>query len=463
MSMQANQEKKAGSGALDILGGPLLRNILLFAAPLIASGILQQSFNAADVVVIGRFVNRQALAAVGSNGPIVNIIITLFVGLSVGVNVVIAHYIGRRDSRGVRNSVSTSAVLALASGIALLGIGQVAARPMLELLDTPHDVIDLAAEYLRIFFLGMPFLMVYNFGAAILRSVGDTRRPFYSLLAAGCVNVGLNLLFVAGMGMSVDGVAIATVTANGVNAAIIVYFLLRERGDIRLDLRAMRIHRTELRKVLSIGFPAGLQGMVFSFSNLFILSSINGFGSEASAGSAAALNYEIYSYFIITAFVQATVAFTSQNYAAGNVARCRRVFNINMLLAMAGSALFSLIVLWRRDMFISFFSADADIFPYAATRISYVLVFQFIACSYEISGAAMRALGYSMTPTVLTIFGTCVLRLLWVWMLPHFGGGFRELMIIYPISWGITGAAVYGAYLVVRRKAYAVYNKKPEQ
>lgn len=459
MNTQSSQEKKAGSGALDMLGGPLLRNTLIFAAPLIASGILQQSFNAADVVVVGRYVNRQALAAVGSNGPIINLIITLFVGLSVGVNVVIAHYIGRRDDRGVRNSVSTSAVLALASGVFLLLVGQLAARPMLELLDTPPDVLDMAAVYLRIFFLGMPFLMIYNFGAAILRSIGDTRRPFYSLLVAGIVNVVLNLLLVAGLGMTVDGVAIATVTANGVNAAITVIFLLREKGAIHLDIKAMKISRVELRKILSIGFPAGLQGMVFSISNLFILSAINSFGSEASAGSAAALNYEIYGYFIISAFVQATVAFTSQNYAAGNIGRCRRIFRINMFMSAAGSVLFSLIVFWRRDMFIGLFSSDPEIFPYAATRINYVLVMQFIACSYEISGAAMRALGYSMTPTIITIFGTCVLRLLWVWMLPHTGGGFAMLMTVYPISWIITGAVVYIAYSVVRRKAYAVYDK----
>ena len=317
----------------------------------------------------------------------------------------------------------------------------------------------MATIYLRIFFLGMPFLMIYNFGAAILRSIGDTRRPFYSLLAAGCVNIGLNVLFVAGMGMTVDGVAIATVTANGVNAAIIVYFLMREHGAIRLDLKTLKITRIELKKILSIGFPAGLQGMVFSISNVFILSAINSFGSEASAGSAAALNYEIYSYFIMTAFVQATVAFTSQNYAAGNIDRCRRIFRLNMLMSVAGTVLFSLLVLWRRDLFISLFSTDPEIYPYASVRITYVLVLQFIACSYEISGAAMRGLGYSMTPTVLTIFGTCVLRLLWVWMLPRMGGGFRELMIIYPVSWAITGSAVYLAYLVVRRRAYAVYDK----
>lgn len=440
---------------MDMLSGPLAGRIVLFALPLIASGILQQSFNATDAIVIGRYATSQALAAVGSNGPIINLIITLFVGLSVGVNVVIAHYIGRRDEKGVRNSVSTAVVISLVSGIALLLAGQVLARPMLELLATPEDVIDLASQYLKIYFLGMPFLMVYNFGAAILRSVGDTRRPFYSLVVAGAVNVALDLLFVGNMGMTVDGVAAATVIANGVNALIMAWFLLHESGPIKVEPGRMRLSGTEFRKILRIGLPAGIQGMVFSISNLFILSAINSFGSMASAGSAAALNYEVYCYFIVTAFVQATVAFTSQNYAAGNLSRCDRIFVMNMLFAVAGSALMDVLIFSQGELCISLFTSDPGVMPFALVRVRYVLLFQFIACSYEISGAAMRGLGYSMTPTVLTIFGTCFFRLLWVYLLPEFGGGFKELMSVYPVTWIITGMAVFVAYVIVRRRAYA--------
>lgn len=438
-----------------MLSGGLAGKIILFALPLIASGILQQSFNAADVIVIGRYSTSQALAAVGSNGPIINIIITLFVGLSVGANVVIAHYIGRRDERGVRNTVATAVVLSIVSGLLLLLLGQFLSRPMLELLDTPPDVIDLASEYLRIFFYGMPFLMIYNFGASILRSVGDTKRPFYSLIVAGIVNVGLNIFFCAKCGMDVDGVATATVIANGVNAGIMVWFLLTEKSAIRVDIHNLKIAGKEFRKILQIGLPAGIQGMVFSFSNLFILSAINSFGSMASAGSAAALNFELYCYFIVTAFVQATVAFTSQNYAAGNTARCDRIFKLNMIFAVVGCAALNALIFWQKELFISFFSSDPEVFPYAAIRIEYVLMFQFIACSYEISGAAMRGLGYSMTPTVITIFGTCLFRLGWVYLLPSIGGGFRELMLVYPATWIITGIAVVGAYIVVRRRAYS--------
>ena len=437
-----------------MLHGPLLGKILLFAAPLIASGILQQSFNAADVVIIGLNSSSQSLAAVGSNGPVINLIITLFVGLSVGVNVVIAHYIGRRDEQGVRNSVSTSFMIAVVSGLFLAVAGVLLARPMLEILSTPDDVIDLATLYLRIFFLGMPFLMVYNFGAAILRSVGDTRRPFYSLVAAGIVNVGLNIMFVIGMGMNVEGVAIATVIASAVNAAITVWFLVTEKSAIRLDLHSLRICRRELSKIIKIGFPAGLQGVVFSISNVFILSSINSFGSAASAGSAAALNYELYCYFVMTAFIQATVAFTSQNYAAGYIDRCKRIFRLNMLLAVVLCGLLNLVIYWQRDIFIGFFTSDPAVLPFATTRIEYVLLFQFMAASYEISGAALRGLGYSMTPTILTIFGTCVFRLIWV-MHPLLGTSFAELLSIYPITWAITGLAVYIAYVVIRRRAYA--------
>ncbi len=446
------QRKSTG---MDMLSGPLAGRIVLFALPLIASGILQQSFNATDAIVIGRYATSQALAAVGSNGPIINLIITLFVGLSVGVNVVIAHYIGRRDENGVRNSVSTAVVISLVSGIVLLLAGQVLSRPMLELLATPEDVIDLASQYLKIYFLGMPFLMVYNFGAAILRSIGDTRRPFYSLIVAGAVNVVLDLFFVGNLGMGVDGVAAATAIANGVNAAIMAWFLLTEAEPIRVNPRRLRISGTEFRKIVRIGLPAGIQGMVFSISNLFILSAINSFGSMASAGSAASLNYEVYCYFIVTAFVQSTVAFTSQNYAAGNIARCNRIFALNMLFAVVGSALMDVLIFWQGELCISLFTSDPDVMPFALVRVRYVLLFQFIACSYEISGAAMRGLGYSMTPTVLTIFGTCFFRLLWVYLFPKFGGGFKELMSVYPVTWIITGVAVVGAYLIVRRKAYS--------
>lgn len=291
---------------VDMLSGPLAMPMLAFALPLIASGVLQQSFNSVDVAVVGRFAGSDALAAVGSNGPVIGLLINMFIGLSVGVNVVIANYIGQRNSRGVRAAVSASAVLAVVSGVLMLAVSQLVARPILEALDTPESCLDQAVLYLRIYAVGMPFMIVYNFGSAVLRSVGDTRRPFYSLVASGIVNVCLNLVFVIGFGMGVDGVAWATVISNVVNAAIITMLLVREKGDIRLDFSSIRPHGSQLRKICAVGIPAGLQSTVFSISNVFILSAINGFGATAAAGSAAAINYEMYCYFVINAFGHAS-------------------------------------------------------------------------------------------------------------------------------------------------------------
>lgn len=455
-----SQKESNGAVRIDMLHGGIFRKMLLFALPLIASGILQQSFNSVDIAVVGQFASSQALAAVGSNGLVISLIINLFIGISVGANVVIAHYIGRKDEKGIRNAISTTAVIAVASGIFLLAVGLLIAKPILEALDTPEDVIDLAVLYLRIFSIGMPFMMIYNFGSAILRSTGDTKRPFYSLVIAGFVNVGLNLLLVIVFDMSVAGVAIATVISNLVNAAIIVYFLTHEQGIFRLDLRKLSVSRAELRKILQIGVPAGLQGMVFSISNVFVLATINSFGSAAVAGSSSALNYEYYCYFVISAFAQAAVAFTSQNYGAGQIERCKSIFRQSMLLSIAGCAFFNVLIVWQKDFFIGFFTSEPEIIRYAALRMEYVLLFQFIASSYEISGAALRGIGYSMTPTVLTIFGTCLLRLVWIFAVVPLSRSYETLLSVYPISWVITGIAVCTAYAIIRRKAFALQSAR---
>ncbi len=442
---------------MDMLHGSIFRKLLLFALPLIASGILQQSFNSVDVAVVGQFASNQALAAVGSNGLVISLIINLFIGISVGANVVIAHYIGRKDEQGIQNAISTTAVIAATSGIFLLITGLVIAKPLLEALDTPEDVMDLAVLYLRIFSLGMPFMMIYNFGAAILRSMGDTKRPFYSLVIAGVINVGLNLLLVIGFKMSVAGVAIATVASNIVNAAIIICFLTHEKGIFRLKLKKLSVSKPELRKILQIGVPAGIQGMVFSISNVFVLATINSFGSAAVAGSSAALNYEYYCYFVVSAFAQAAVAFISQNYGAGKIERCKNIFRQSMLLGLLGCAFLNLLIVWQKEFFIGFFfTSEPDIVRYAAIRMEYVLLFQFMASSYEISGAALRGLGYSMTPTVLTIFGTCLLRLVWIFVVVPMSRSYETLLTVYPISWVITGIAVCTAYAIIRRKAFSL-------
>ena len=332
--MNQQEQAKQGSVRMDMLHGSLLNKILLFALPLAASSILQQLFNSVDIAVVGKFASSQALAAVGSNSSVISLMINLFVGISVGASVVIANYIGQRNERGIKNAIHTVSVITLASGGLLLVVGLLIARPILEMMDTPDDVIELAVLYLRIYFLGMPFFMIYNFGAAILRSMGDTKRPLYCLVVAGVINTALNLFLVIVLKMSVAGVAIGTVIANMVSAGMIVYILRHEKGPFRLEYKEIGVSRIELRKMLQIGIPAGIQGMVFSIANVFIQAAINLYGSDAIAGSAAALNYEYYCYFVVSAFSQAAVTFISQNYGARQIERCKKIFRQTMLLSV---------------------------------------------------------------------------------------------------------------------------------
>lgn len=438
-----------------MLNGGLFRRILVFSLPLMASGILQQSFNSVDVAVVGRFCGKEALAAVGSNGMIISLIVNLFIGISIGANVIISRYMGQRDNDGISRSVATVGVVALVSGVLLTGIGLLAARPLLELVSTPDDVIELATTYLRIYFCGMPALMAYNFGSAVLRSLGDTNRPFLALLAGGLVNTGLNFYFVLELGMDVDGVGLATITSQYVSAVIVVVILLREQEPYRLVPRRCRIHRPQFVKMLQIGLPAGLQGVVFSISNVFIVGNINMFGSTASAGSAAAIIFEFYCYYVISSFAQAAVVFTSANYGAGQLERVRRVWVVCMTYSVLFCGVLNVVVAGNATWFAGIFTQDAEALHYAAVRITTVLLFQFIASSYEVSGSAMRGLGYSMTPTVITIIGTCLLRIVWVHTVTADATDFRLLMAVYPLTWVVTGVAVVVAYFHCRRRAFA--------
>lgn len=435
-----------------MLHGPLVGKILLFALPLAATSILQQLFNAVDVAVVGHYASSQALAAVGSNAPVINLIINLFVGLSLGANVVIANHIGQRNDDGVRRTVATSAAVALASGLFLAVLGMLLARPILEAIDTPPDVIDYATLYLRIYFAGMPFIMCFNFGSAIMRSRGDTGRPLRCLAVASVVNALLDVLFVVVLGMDVDGVALATVIANGVSATMMVRMLLKDEDPFRLSPRAMRVAWPELRKMMQIGLPAGVQGMVFSLSNVVIQSHVNGFGSSAMAGSATSLNYEQFCYFVMASFCGAAVTFVGQNYGAHQIERCRRVFRICLGLALAFSLSLNALIVIFRDFTIGLFTADPAVAHYAEVRMVTSLALQWIACGYEVAGSSLRGMGRSTVPAVMVIFGTCLLRLLWVWVvLPHWEE-YQTIMYVYPISWAVTSTMVCVAYWRVNHK-----------
>ena len=423
---------------MDMLHGSLFDKMLMFAMPLAACSILQQLFNSVGTAVVGRFANSEALAAVGSNSSVIALMVTLFSGISLGSNVVIANYIGQNDTKRIPRVVHTAVSLALLSGVFLLILGQFVAHPILLLMGAPKDIIHLATLYLRIYFLGMPFFMLYDFGASILRSIGDTRRPMYALIVSGVVNVILNLLFVVVFHMGVAGAGLATVGANATSAVQILYFLTHE----------------ELPKILKIGVPAGLQGMVFSLANVCIQSGINSFGAGGIAGSAVELNYEYFAYYLVNAFAQTVVTFTGQNYGAKDEGRCKKIFRLGMLCSVISCGILSTIFVVFRTFFIGLFTSDPSVYHYAQLRFLIVLTFECLTSSYEISGGCLRGFGRSMTPAILTVFGSCVLRLIWLATVCNWFHDYKLLMAIYPISWVLTGTMVLVAYFRTRKKLF---------
>ena len=395
---------------------------------------------------MGRFASSQALAAVGSNAPVISLLINLFMGVSMGANVIISNHIGQNDRRSIRDAISTVGLVAIVSGLLMMVVGILVARPILTMMDTPADVLDMAVTYLRIFFLGIPFFMIFDFGSAILRSMGDTRRPLYILVAAGIVNTILNLVFVIIFHMGVAGVAIATSIANAVSAALINYLLLHEKEPYRLRPKKLYIEWKELKRMLQIGVPAGLQGMVFSVSNVLLQASINGYGSDAIAGSAAAVNFEYYCYFIIGAFNGAAISFTGQNYGAGLNHRVKRIFAICLFMGFVGCAALNWFFIWQEDFFLRLFTDSPAVIAFGKTRMHIALAWQSIAAFYEISGSVLRGMGKSIEPTLITVFGTCLLRIVWIYTIMPGWRGFDHLITVYPVSWAITAVMMLGLY-----------------
>lgn len=440
---------------VDMLNGSLADKIFFFALPLAASSILQQLFNSADLAVVGRFASSEAMAAVGSNSSVINLIVSLFTGLSVGANVVIATLIGKNQKDKINAAVHTIYLTAFVSGVILLFVGIFVSRYLLALMGAPANVMSLAIEYLRIYFLAMPFMMVYNFGSAILRSKGDSRDPLIFLAISGVLNIILNLIFVIGFHMSVAGVAIPTVISNALSSIMITIHLTREEEAFRLSFKKLRFHKEYFSQMLKIGLPAGLQGMVFSLSNVVIQTAINSFGSDAIAGATAASNFEFMCYFIVNAFSQAAVTFTSQNYGARKFDRCKKVFRISMLMGELITLALSLIFWFGRDFFIQFFTTDPEVIKYAYVRLLLVGTLEIGTGTYEISGGCLRGMGKSMIPAVITIFGSCVFRLIYVATVFQKWHTFTVLFMVYPISWAITGTAVLLVYFTMRKQLFA--------
>lgn len=431
---------------MDMLHGPLSGNIIRFALLLAGSSMLQQLFNAADTAIVGRFDGRQALAAVGSNTMVISLLVNMFVGLSIGANVVIAKYVGQRQEKQIKKSVHTVMSLAVLSGLFLLVLGQITAAKILTLMQTPEDVMTQAVLYLKIYCLGMPFMMIYNFGAAVLRCKGDTRRPLYSLSLSGIMNVGLNLLFVVLFKMGVAGVGAATVIANGISGSMVVFFLVQEKGTMHLSLKAMHLDKKYLKEVLQVGIPAGIQGMCFSVANVCIQSAVNCFGAEGSAGFSIALTFESMTYYISNAFGQAAVTFASQNYSVGNTKRCRQIFNRCLLIGGILSEGISLLFVAGHRWLIPLFTSDAGTAAYALIRMQWVVAFNGMTAGYEVGSGLLRAMGHSLQPALMVVVGCCGFRILWILTAFRQIGTFEILMNAYPLSWFVTDILVFAAY-----------------
>lgn len=447
-----DESKASNKYEIDMCNGPLLGKILIFYIPLMLSGILQLLFNAADIVVVGRFAGNESLAAVGATSSLTNLIVNLFIGLSVGANVLVARFYGAGQKSELKSMVQTALATATISGIILIFIGFFVSKPALGMMGTPDDVIDHSVLYMRIYFSGMPFMMVYNFGGAVLRAVGDTRRPLYYLLIAGVVNVLLNLLFVIVFQMGVAGVATATVISQAISAALVVRCLIMTDSAYKLVLKDLRIAPDKLIKMFQIGMPAGLQGALFSISNVLIQSSVNSFGSIAMAGNTAASNIEGFVYTAMNAFHQASISFCGQNYGALKYKRVGKVTAICLgLVTVVGLVMGSGAYL-ASGILLRLYSPDAEVIRYGTLRMAYICVPYFLCGIMDVMVGTLRGMGYAIMPMLVSLSGACLFRVVWIYTLFRQFPTLECLYISYPISWSLTFLVHLICFMVVYRK-----------
>ena len=432
--------------------GPLLGKIVRFAIPLALSGILQLLFNAADIVVVGQFVGPTALAAVGSTSAVINLIVNLFMGFSVGANVLAAQYYGAGKNKDLSETVHTAVLSSLAFGVALIFAGVALSRPMLELMGTPADVLDQAVLYMRIYFVGMPVMMLYNFGSAILRAVGDTQRPLYFLFIAGVVNVILNLIFVIVFHMGVEGVAIPTVISQCVSAGLVFWCLTKVEGPYRLYPKHLTIKKDKLLGMVKIGLPAGIQGCSFSISNVLIQSSINSFGSIAMAGNTAGSNIEGFISTAQDAFTQAAISFTGQNLGAGKLKRVDRVLLLCMLLAPGVGLVLSILAVLCGGPLLGIYSSDPEVIQYGMLRLTTVSLLQPLGALMGVTASVLRGMGYSTIPMIVTMSSVCGFRVIWIFTVFQAFPTLQVLYLSYPITWGLAALFNFIFYFVVRKR-----------
>lgn len=446
-------EKRKRSLAIDILNGPMWDKILRYALPVAATGILGQLFNASDIAIVGNFAEGDtvaAVAAVGANGPVIGLLLNIFIGIALGANVVIANAIGRGDKETVSRAVHTSIVAAVLGGVIVGLLGQLLAEPVLSMLQVPEDVFPLALKYMRIYLLGLPVIFLYNFEAAIFRSAGDTKTPLVALALSGVLNVILNLFFVVVLNKTVDGVAIATVLANVVSSVVLLRRLLRSELFIHVEFKDLRIDWKILWRILKIGVPAGIQGAVFSLSNIVVQSAINSLGKVTMAASSAAFNVEIMAYYILNSFGQACTTFVGQNYGAGQIDRCRKALKLCLIESVIATACAVCIALLSGKYLIALFNNDPEVIRLGMVRLKFIFMSYIFSTIYECMSGYMRGFGISLTPALLTIFGVCGTRIIWIYTVFPASQTFETIMQVYPISLAINMVLIFCALIITR-------------
>lgn len=422
-----------------------------------AANVLQRTpalFNAADIIVVGKFAGDNALAAVGSNTALINLLTNFFLGLSIGANVLVARFHGAKEKQEVADTVHTAMLLSIYSGIILTFVGCIGARQILIWMQTPDEVLELAATYLRIYFLGMTAMMLYNFGSAILRGVGDTKRPLIYLAVSGIINVCLNLLFVIVFRMSVSGVGLATVISQCTSAVLILRCMLKDGGDIRLDLRKLKLHRQKLLSILRVGLPASFQGIIFAISNVIIQSSVNSFGAVTIAGNSAASNIEGFVYVSMNSFYQATISFTSQNVGAGKYERINKILLRAQVCVIAVGLLLGNLAVYFGHSLLGFYTSSEAVKAAGMKRLGIISRTYALCGIMDVMVGSLRGMGYSVLPTVVSLIGACGLRLIWIFTFfrTEQFHSLASLYMTYPVSWIVTTAAHIVCFIIVRRK-----------
>ncbi len=439
--------------SINMLEGSLWDKILRFAVPLAVTGILQQLFNAADIAVVGRFTGDRgamAMAAVGANTPVIGLIINLLIGISLGTNVVIANSAGRRDSAAISKAVHTSVAFALAMGIVTAVLGELLAEPVMSLQNVPAEVLPMSVLYFRVYMTGIPVIMLYNFEAAVFRAVGNTRIPLAALFASGLINVALNLLFVVGFNMTVEGVASATVISNLISSVILMVCLIRTDSEIKFSFAKLRIDGKILLRILRIGIPAGLQSAVFAFANMLIQTAINSLGMVVMAASSAAFNVEVFAYYVLNSFSQACTTFVGHNNGAGKLARCKKAMLLSFAEGVAALGLTVASILLFGRAILGIFNASPEVIEIGYIRLVIILMSYIFTLTYEIASGYMRGFGMSLIPAVITIVCICGVRISWIYaVFPHYRT-FDNIMLVYPVSLSTTAAAMLLALIILR-------------